>query len=193
MMHREPQGFSLGSRLADDAVEAGEDDNRLPDRIKFNRGGVSHRDPRFIPAKKESVPMLFGVWLIVLGVLGASNLIIARKPDAKELIAKVAPYQGWMGAVSALWGVWGLISAIINISMLTSSPIWWATWVATDVLLVALGLLLGIGTLKTFIKQPQAVEKMDMLVARLAPKQGVLGLVGIGLGAWCLVASFLFL
>lgn len=136
--------------------------------------------------------MLFGVWLIVLGVLGASNLIIARKPDAKELIGKIAPYQGWMGAVSALWGVWGLISAILNISILTSFPIWWATWVATDVILVALGLLLGIGTLKTFIKQPQAVEKMDMLVAKLAPKQGVLGLIGIGLGAWCLVASFMF-
>lgn len=136
--------------------------------------------------------MLFGVWLIVLGVLGASNLIIARKPDAKELIAKVAPYQGWMGAVSALWGVWGLISAVLSISLLTTFPIWWATWVATDVILVALGLLLGIGTLKTFIKQPQAVEKMDMLVAKLAPKQGVLGLIGIGLGAWCLVASFMF-
>lgn len=136
--------------------------------------------------------MLFGVWLIVLGVLGASNLIIARKPDAKELIGKIAPYQGWMGAVSALWGVWGLISAILSLGLLTTFPIWWATWVATDVILVALGLLLGIGTLKTFIKQPQAVEKMDMLVAKLAPKQGVLGLVGIGLGAWCLVASFLF-
>lgn len=137
--------------------------------------------------------MLFGVWLLVLGVLGASNLIIARKPDAKELIGKIAPYQGWMGAVSALWGVWGLISAILSIGLLTSHPIWWATWVATDVILVALGLLLGIGTLKTFIKQPQAVEKMDMMVAKLAPKQGVLGLVGIGLGAWCLVASFLFM
>ncbi len=136
--------------------------------------------------------MLFGVWLIVLGVLGASNLIIARKPDAKELIGKIAPYQGWMGAVSALWGVWGLISAILSLGLLTTFPIWWATWVATDVILVALGLLLGIGTLKTFIKQPQAVEKMDMLVAKLAPKQGVLGLVGIGLGAWCLVASLLF-
>jgi hypothetical protein len=136
--------------------------------------------------------MLFGVWLIVLGVLGASNLIIARKPDAKELIGKIAPYQGWMGAVSALWGVWGIISAILSIGLLTTFPIWWATWVATDVILVALGLLLGIGTLKTFIKQPQAVEKMDMLVAKLAPKQGVLGLVGIGLGAWCLVASLLF-
>lgn len=137
--------------------------------------------------------MFFGVWLFVLGVLGASNLIIARKPDAKELIAKIAPYQGWIGAVSALWGVWGIISAVLSIGLLTSHPIWWITWLATDAILVSLGLLLGIGTLKTFIKQPQAVAKMDMMVAKLAPKQGVLGLVGMGLGAWCLVASFLFL
>ncbi len=34
--------------------------------------------------------------LLVLGVVSASNLIIARKPDAKELIAKLAPYQGWI-------------------------------------------------------------------------------------------------
>lgn len=137
--------------------------------------------------------MFFGVWLFVLGVLGASNLIIARKPDAKELIAKLAPYQGWIGAVSALWGVWGIISAVLSIGLLTSNPIWWISWLATDAILVSLGLLLGIGTLKTFIKQPQAVAKMDMLVAKLAPKQGVLGLIGMGLGAWTLVASFLFL
>jgi hypothetical protein len=135
--------------------------------------------------------MFFGVWLFVLGVLGASNLIIARKPDAKELIAKLAPYQGWIGAISALWGVWGLISAVLSIGLLSSAPIWWATWVATDVILVALGLLLGIGTLKTFIKQPQAVAKMDMLVTRLAPKQGVLGLIAIGLSIATIVVSFL--
>ena len=136
--------------------------------------------------------MFFGVWLLVLGVLGASNLIIARKPDAKELIGKLAPYQGWIGAVSALWGAWGIVSSVLTLGRLTSAPIFWITQLATSVLLVALGLLLGIGTLKTFIKQPQAVEKMDMMVARLAPKQGILGLVGMGLGAWCLVASFLF-
>ncbi|MBX7082576.1 MAG: hypothetical protein K1X88_25450 [Nannocystaceae bacterium] len=137
--------------------------------------------------------MFFGVWLFVLGVLGASNLIIARKPDARELIAKLAPYQGWIGAVSALWGVWGVISCVLNLGMLSTHLIWWVTWMATNVILVSLGLLLGIGTLKTFIKQPQAVQKMDMLVAKLAPKQGVLGLIGMGLGAWCLVASFMFL
>ena len=40
---------------------------------------------------------------IFVGVLGASNLIIAKKPDAKELIAKVAPYQGWIGAMGPVW------------------------------------------------------------------------------------------
>ena len=48
-----------------------------------------------------------GLWLIVLGMLGASSLVIAKRPDAKHVIAKLAPYQGWIGAVSALWGAWG--------------------------------------------------------------------------------------
>src|SRR5258706_556369 len=34
--------------------------------------------------------MVYGIWLAILGILGASNLIIARKPDAKEMIAKLA-------------------------------------------------------------------------------------------------------
>jgi hypothetical protein len=132
------------------------------------------------------------VWLAVLGILGASNLIIARKPDARELIAKLAPYQGWIGAVSALWGVWGMVSAVLSIGLLTVAPILWVTYTASAVVQAALGLLLGIGVLKTFIKQPQAVAKMDMLVTRLAPKQGVLGLISIGVGAWTIVAGFLF-
>jgi hypothetical protein len=52
--------------------------------------------------------------------------------------------------------------------------------------------LLGVGVLKTFIKQPEAQAKMDQMIAKLAPKQGVLGLVAIGVGAWMIVAGFLF-
>ncbi|MBC8071732.1 MAG: hypothetical protein IAG13_25630 [Deltaproteobacteria bacterium] len=135
--------------------------------------------------------MGFAIPLFILGVLGASNLIIARKPDAKELIAKISPYQGWIGAISALYGVWGIISAVLNLSMLGTWPVSWVLWLATSVVMVALGVLLGIGTLKTFIKQPQAVAKMDMLVTRLAPKQGVLGLIAIGLSIATIVVSFL--
>jgi hypothetical protein len=136
--------------------------------------------------------LVSGLWLAVLGILGASNLIIARKPDAKELIAKLAPYQGWIGAVSAIWGAWGIVSAVLSLGMLTTWPIHWGTYLASAVIQLALGLLLGIGVLKTFIKQPQAVAKMDDMVTRLAPKQGVLGLVAIGLGIWCVLVGFIF-
>jgi hypothetical protein len=36
-----------------------------------------------------------GLWLALLGILAAPNLIISKKPEAKEIIAKLAPYQGW--------------------------------------------------------------------------------------------------
>jgi hypothetical protein len=133
-----------------------------------------------------------GSWLVVLGILGAASLIIARKPDAREAIAKLAPYQGWIGAVSAIWGVWGVISAIMNIGWLSIAPVLWITLLANAVLSVGLGLLLGVGVLKTFIKNPQASARMDQTIARLAPKQGVMGLVAIGVGLWMVVSSFVF-
>jgi hypothetical protein len=132
-----------------------------------------------------------GVWMIVLGVLAASNLIIARKPDATQLIGKLSPYQGWIGAVSALWGAWLIITAILNLGWLSTAPIWWLTYAANAVLVFSLGLLLGIGVLKSFIKHPQAVSRMDQMIVRLAPKQGVLGLIGIGVGAWMILARFM--
>jgi len=137
--------------------------------------------------------LIGGIWLALLGVLAASNLIIAKKPDAKELIAKLAPYKGWIGAISALWGLWGIINSILNLGLLSSIPIYWATLLANGVLLFALGLLLGIGVLKTFIKKEEAQKKMDELVEKLAPKQGMLGLIAIGVGVWMVIAGFLFL
>jgi hypothetical protein len=133
-----------------------------------------------------------GVWLAILGVLGAANLIIAKRPDAREAIAKLAPYQGWIGAVSALWGAWGLISSVLNLGWLSVAPIFWVTFLANAVVLLALGLLLGVGVLKTFVKNAQADAKLDATVTRLAPYQGTLGLVAIGLGIWMIVASILF-
>ncbi len=89
-------------------------------------------------------------------------------------------------------GLWGLISAVLNMSMLGHWPIYWITWVAVDVVQASLGLLLGVGVLKTFIKNPQAQAKMDQTIAKLAPYQGTLGLVGIGLGVWMIISTFLF-
>ena len=132
-----------------------------------------------------------GIWLAVLGILGAANLIIARKPEAKELIGKLAPYQGWIGAVSALWGVWGVISSVLNLGWMAYAPIYWITFLVDSILQLALGLLLGVGVLKTFIKNPTAQEKMDLTITKLAPYQGLLGLIAIGVGVWMVIAGFL--
>ena len=133
-----------------------------------------------------------GIWLALLGVLGAANLIIAKKPEAKELIQKMAPYQGWIGAVSALWGVWGVISSVLHLGWLTLAPIYWISFLVSALLQLGLGLLLGVGVLKTFIKQPQAVEKMDQMVEKLSPWQGKMGLVALGFGIWMIISSVLF-
>lgn len=133
------------------------------------------------------------IWLVVLGVLGAANLIIARKPDAKEAIGKIAPYQGWIGASSVLWGLWITLWCLLNASFLIKwTFIGFATLLAVAFVLVALGLLLGVGVLKTFVKNEQANAKLDQTVTKLAPFQGILGLVAIGLGIWGILVNVIF-
>jgi hypothetical protein len=126
--------------------------------------------------------MLYGIWLALLGVLAASNLIIAKKPDAERLIGKLAPYQGWIGAVSAVWGVIGILRCIRYIALLSITPFYWLSWLADSALLACLGLLLGVGVFKSFIKSPEANVKLDKVIAKLAPYQGKLGLVAIAMG-----------
>ena len=135
--------------------------------------------------------LVTGVWLAVLGVLGASSLIIARQPDAKRLIATLSPYQGWIGAISALWGAWWVVSAILHLSLLAVAPIAWIVWAATGGVMLLLGFVLGIGILKSFVKDPTANAKADELLTKVAPYQGTLGLVAIGLGIWGVLRSIL--
>jgi hypothetical protein len=131
-------------------------------------------------------------WDIVLGILGAASLIIAKKPDAKALIDKLTPWQGWIGAVSALWGIWGIVNFILGLGILATAPIPWIMYLAEAVVCLVLGFLLGIGVVKTFVKEPKAVEKMDMVVKKLAPYQGILGIIAIILGIVSIPIYFIF-
>jgi hypothetical protein len=135
--------------------------------------------------------LVTAVWLAVLGVLGASSLIIARKPDAKEMIAKLTPYQGWIGAISALYGAYWTLEAVLGMGMLAHFPLMWAAWFATGAVMLLLGFILGIGIMKTFVKSPEAHAKADAMLLKLTPYQGTLGLVAIGLAAWDLIRTFI--
>ncbi len=130
---------------------------------------------------------LNGIWLVVLGILAAPNLIISRKPEAKDIIEKIVPYQGWLGAVSAVYGLIQVIRFLSNMRWFDAAPVVFLTWIVSAVLTLALGLLLGIGVIKSFVSSTDAKAKMDELIAKLAAKQGTMGLLGIIVGIWIIV------
>ncbi len=138
--------------------------------------------------------MIYGITLAVLGVLATPSLLLSKKPNAKEILNKITPYQGWIGLVFCIWGVWGIIQAILSLGLLGSQPIWWITWIANSTLEASLGFLLGYGMISKLIlsKNEAAKEKGELLLQKLSPLQGRLGLIAIILGIWSIIASVLF-
>jgi len=136
-----------------------------------------------------------GLWLMLLGVLAVPGLIIAKRPDAKKLIDKLAPYQGWIGAVSAIYGVLRLLTVWIHsfgwLGHGMSGLLSWILYTVFIATMIVLGFMLGIGVIKSFVKDANAQAKMDEMLAKLAPRQGMLGLValidGVALFLWQIV------
>lgn len=138
--------------------------------------------------------MSWGISLILLSIIAVPSLLLSKKPNAKELLEKIEPYQGWIGLVFCFWGVWGIISAVLNIGWLSVAPILWATYLAGNILSALLGFMLGIGLInKLFLSKNEAAKaKAEELRSKIAPKQGKLGILGLAVGAWMIVASFLY-
>ncbi|MDO6674751.1 hypothetical protein C7448_11330 [Tenacibaculum gallaicum] len=139
--------------------------------------------------------MIYGISLVFLSIVAVPSLILSKKPNAKELLEKIEPYQGWIGLIFCIWGIWGIISAILNLGWLTTAPIWWVTFLAGSVVEAVLGFMLGYGMINKLLlsKNPEAREKAEILRGKIAPKQGKLGLLGIAVGVWMIVASFIFI
>ena len=135
--------------------------------------------------------MIWGLSLILVSILAVPSLILSKKPNAKELLAKLEPYQGWIGLVGCFWGIWGVISSVLGIGLLTTWPIWWIAWLAGSVVLAALGFMLGFGMInKLFLgKNPDAQAKAASIREKIAPLQGKLGILGIIVGIVMILIS----
>ncbi|HHC80973.1 MAG TPA: hypothetical protein ENK46_13910 [Flavobacteriia bacterium] len=138
--------------------------------------------------------MIYGISLILLSIIAVPSLLLSKKPNAKELLEKVAPYQGWIGLVFCIWGVWGIITAFLHMGWLSAAPIWWITLLAGSVVEAGLGFMLGYGLMNELFlsKNEAAKEKAEMIREKIAPKQGKLGILGIIVGVWMIIASFMF-
>lgn len=134
-----------------------------------------------------------GVWLSVLGVLGAAEVFGQKdRVAAAQNNENLVKIQGWFGALSALWGAWMIVASILNIGWLSVAPFWWATFLVAGVCCTALGLMFGVGVLKTFAGNKQANDKLDMTIAKLMPFRSKFGIASVVVGLICL-SSIVFL
>lgn len=137
--------------------------------------------------------LVFALLLIVAGLLGAASLIVAKQPNAREVIAKLTPYQGIIGIILLIWA---LIVFIFNIlpalgAFLRYFPLTGILLLATFLVAIALGFLLGYGLIAQYAlnKNAGAAQGGEAMRMKLAKFQGPLGLLGIGLGLWMLISA----
>lgn len=141
--------------------------------------------------------MFYGILLIILGLLASPSLLLSKKPDAKELLDKLVPYQGWAGVVFCFWGIWGIISSILSIGILSYGLwgiIYWVTLLAVSLVEVILGFILGYSLIVKYVlsKNETAREKGEQALAKIRPLQGKIGIIGIIVGVWLIICSFLY-
>lgn len=134
---------------------------------------------------------MIGISIAILGgLIASSSVIIAKKPNAKELIDKLTPYQGWIGVILAFWGVWGIISSVLNIGNLSLT---WIVSLAVAVAEFVVGFLLGYGLISKYLleKNKMAKEKGQALRLKLTKYQIPAGLLLLALGVLWLVFYFI--
>ena len=81
--------------------------------------------------------------LIVCGSLAAATLLVQKKPNAQQLLDKITPYQGIIGVIVAIWGVWIVIFCLLHISAIRYVPFWFLIYLLTGIVEILLGFLLG--------------------------------------------------
>jgi len=120
--------------------------------------------------------------LFLGGVLAAAGFIVSKKPNAKELIAKVVPYQGFIGVALLVSGVLNILNGALSAGVMGIGV------VACQVLL---GILLGFGLIAQWIPGEGAVEKKGLEIQKkLMGFQVPVGIAAIVFSVLALLRQF---
>jgi hypothetical protein len=135
--------------------------------------------------------MWIRIALILLGgVIAASGLIISKAANAKDLIAKITPFQGFIGVALLGWGVFDLITNLdlvkfafkLNPLLLCLALLGWFFGS------IILGFILGMPQIAAWIPGESGAEQKGVALAKkLVPYQTIFGLIGLGTGVLLLL------
>ncbi|MEM1447579.1 MAG: hypothetical protein AAGI22_00630 [Planctomycetota bacterium] len=134
--------------------------------------------------------LLFPSLAIFGGVVAASSLVIARRPDSKKAFDRIAPYQGIVGVAMLVAGGLWLARILPHLGgLLKAAPMSGSITIAAVAGTIAIGFLLGYALVDRFVlsKNPAAAAKGAQTVRRLAAIQTPLGLATAALGVAAIV------
>jgi hypothetical protein len=118
--------------------------------------------------------------VIAAGILAASGLIVSKSPQAKDLIAKLQPFQALIGIFCLAWSVYYLF---LNIgfsyvtALMSIKPLFGVALLGMFVSGILLGLMFGIPMIAKM--SAAGAEKATEMAQKLAPFQLLIGLAGI--------------
>jgi hypothetical protein len=120
------------------------------------------------------------ILLILGGILATSALIVAKKPDAKEMIAKIAPYQATIGIILLVWGIYNFIriGPGLAIDMIKIVPLFGIDIIAMLACSVLLGIMFGMPMMAKM--SASGAAKGEQMAKKLAPFQTLIGIIAIG-------------
>lgn len=132
--------------------------------------------------------ILGSIILIVAGILAAAAFIIAKKPEAGKLLNKVKAYNGWIGILLFIWGIWYVVDVILHLShyleFIKLNPFWGVVrMLLVPAVAVFLGFMLGFTLVAKWMPgQGRSEEKLLALQKKLIKITTPLGLLGIVAG-----------
>jgi hypothetical protein len=131
--------------------------------------------------------LISALLLIAAGILALSGPIVARKPNAQQLINKLVPFQGVIGVTLLVFAVLNLLRSLDVLRGTYGYPIYAATVLTVIGCSAALGFLFGMPLIAQWIPgNSPAEQKAAEISAKIAGFQLLIGLAGI-------VAAFLSL
>ena len=137
---------------------------------------------------------VFIILLFVCGALAAKDYIIAKKPNTKELIDKIGPYQEWIGVVAFIAGLWDIIDSLRWVRWgLDYFPLMWLTSFVGGLLLTALGFLLGFAIISKYAlsQGEKSAQKGLEYKDKLAKFQVKLGIAGMIVAVLAVIVFFM--
>jgi len=124
------------------------------------------------------------ILLILAGILACSALIIAKSPQAKDLIGKIAPYQAMMGVTLFGFGIYNFFIWVgigTMVKLLTASPLFGVVaWVSLGCSMI-LGFVFGLPLIAKWAggSGGQAAARGEAFAKKVAPFQTLLGVLAI--------------